>query len=54
MSPNPDPEAELEFKEGDLIKVFGEENEDGFYSAKVSEIVIIAMVSCVFKMSFVS
>ena len=36
MSPNPDPEAELAFKEGDLIKVFGDENDDGFFNAKAS------------------
>jgi hypothetical protein len=36
MSPNPDPEAELEFKEGDLIKVFGEENDDGFFTATLN------------------
>lgn len=34
-SPNPNPESELRFKEGDILRVFNTSRKDGFYVGKV-------------------
>ncbi|KAK3750645.1 hypothetical protein QZH41_012818 [Actinostola sp. cb2023] len=36
LSPNPDSEVELKFRSGDILYVYGEMDEDGFYTGEMS------------------
>ena len=47
MSPNHDAaETELQFKAGDIIRVFGKKDADGFYNGEVSAMSAPPLTSC--------